>query len=290
MYKIGIIGSENSHCMSFAKALNLPDACGAYRYPDVRVVKIMGDAESAEKTRAEANVPEIAQKIEEFFDCDAVMVTARRGSQHLALSLPFLQKGIPTFIDKPFTVSEAEAETLLAAAQKSGALVCGGSACKFAPKVLELKERVAVLRREKRLAAATLSFNLFIDIEYDGFFFYASHLIEMCTAIFGDGIESVVAERNGASVAVLARYADVVVTLLYTGGVFESAAVLYTKQGIVFENIDVSSIFDEELKVFVNMLKTKTQPAPLRSYLLPVVLMNAVHSAYSTGKPVTIRL
>lgn len=50
MMNIGIIGSESSHAMQFAKYFNLPDPqTGKIRHSDIRVTSIMGDAESAKK-------------------------------------------------------------------------------------------------------------------------------------------------------------------------------------------------------------------------------------------------
>ena len=43
MFKVGILGSENSHALAFAQLANLPDpATGEYRYPDMRITAICG--------------------------------------------------------------------------------------------------------------------------------------------------------------------------------------------------------------------------------------------------------
>ncbi|MFR3484085.1 MAG: hypothetical protein ACLTXL_11705 [Clostridia bacterium] len=50
MYRIGIIGTENSHAITFAKLLNLPDEQGRYRHEDARIVGVYGpDMESAQE-------------------------------------------------------------------------------------------------------------------------------------------------------------------------------------------------------------------------------------------------
>ena len=51
MYNIGIIGTENSHAMAFAKIINLPDPeTGKLKYPDVRITGIYGpDPDSTQK-------------------------------------------------------------------------------------------------------------------------------------------------------------------------------------------------------------------------------------------------
>ena len=43
MIRIGILGSDNSHALAFAKLCNLPMENGEYRYPDVRIAAIYGN-------------------------------------------------------------------------------------------------------------------------------------------------------------------------------------------------------------------------------------------------------
>ena len=50
MFKIGIIGSDNSHADAFSKLVNFKDPkTGEYRYPDCRIVRIFGLMMSAQK-------------------------------------------------------------------------------------------------------------------------------------------------------------------------------------------------------------------------------------------------
>lgn len=54
------------------------------------------------------------------------VIVATPGSTHAEVALPFIKAGIPTYIEKPLTLSMADARKLERAAKKSGALIfCG---------------------------------------------------------------------------------------------------------------------------------------------------------------------
>lgn len=72
---------------------------------------------------------------------NAVLV-ATPGSTHAQVALPFVEKGIATFIEKPMTTSLADAKKLAAAAKKSGALVFAGHIHLYNPAYLKAKELI----------------------------------------------------------------------------------------------------------------------------------------------------
>ncbi len=289
MIKVGIIGAENSHATSFATALNLPDAEGKHRYEDIQVVKTYGVDDSASVLAEKANIPQIAESPDDFDDCDTVMITTRWGSRHFEQIIKYIRQGMNVFIDKPYTVSVDEAKQLVEEAKKSGSLICGGSACKYAPDVVAMAEKIKELREKGQLTTASVNFNVFMNIEYDGFFFYAAHLIEIAFTLFGQDMVSLQANRVGNTVIVNVVYKDIQVSLHFTEGVFQSACTLYTKGGIVHQQFDISTIFDEELKVFVQMLRTNQQPFPLEDIVPPVAVADAIYRSYTTGERIYLR-
>lgn len=72
---------------------------------------------------------------------DGVLI-ATPGSTHAATALPFIQKGIPTFIEKPMTTSLADAKKLAAAAKKSGSRVFAGHIHLYNPAYIKAKELI----------------------------------------------------------------------------------------------------------------------------------------------------
>jgi len=82
-------------------------------------------------------------------DIDGVLI-ATPSATHAEIAIPFIQKGIATFIEKPMTTSVEDARRLEEAARKSGALVFVGHIHLYNPAfktALELLPRIGTLQR-----------------------------------------------------------------------------------------------------------------------------------------------
>ena len=81
MFRIGIIGTENSHAAALAKLFQEDSA-----FADLELVALGGDyPESNQKMREEFGVDLIAERPEDMLGhVDAVMITARDGARHAA--------------------------------------------------------------------------------------------------------------------------------------------------------------------------------------------------------------
>ena len=95
-YRIGIIGSENSHARAFAKVFaKEPD------FQDMKVVAVFGNEGREKSEKVQEYFPEavIVDRPEEMLGLvDAVMITSRDGKFHYPYAKPFLEAGIPMFI------------------------------------------------------------------------------------------------------------------------------------------------------------------------------------------------
>ncbi|MGD9497283.1 MAG: gfo/Idh/MocA family oxidoreductase, partial [Armatimonadota bacterium] len=119
MKRVGIVDWDTSHVVQFTMRLNrLPDiAEEQWIDSDYRVVA--GYVGTSEITDAE-RMAEYEQKLtgwgvekvdkpEDLIGMvDAVLVESQSGYQHLEKARPFLEAGIPTYIDKPFVIDVAD--------------------------------------------------------------------------------------------------------------------------------------------------------------------------------------
>jgi predicted dehydrogenase len=295
MYRIGIIGTENSHALAFAKIINLPDPeTGKPRYPDARITGVYGpDPDSPQKIMDEVGVDFIAKDPQEFFGkTDAMCITCRKGSLHYQYAIPFVEKGMPVFIDKPFTSGVAEGERLIAAAKKSGSKICGGSTVRLVPDVVMLKNIVKNLVSKNEFITASLNYAADPSSEYDGFYFYAPHLTEMVLEIFGHDVKSIITfEKNGSRISIW-RYPLFDVTLNYTNGTHVSGAVIYGKNDNIFRDIDVGrhtdikTAYALEVDHLIHMIRTGEMSRSYEDLLLHVKMISVVEESVKTGKEI----
>jgi hypothetical protein len=276
MFRIGIIGSENSHAMAFSRIFNVENT-----YPDMRVVAVGGDipAES-EKVKAECNVDFVAQKPSDMLGkVDAVMVTARHGGRHADFARSFIEAGIPAFIDKPFTVDPAEAVALAKLAQGKKVPLVGGSSTKDVYDALTLQHLVGTGGCLGGMVNAPLN----MENPYGGFFFYSSHLAEIMLTIFGYAPESVDAHEADGSVTCVAHYAHFDVSNHFIDGTGYYSAAVFTKARPVLREIDISMCYLRECEAFARMLRTGEMSHSYEELIYPVFYLSAVHEAYKTG-------
>ena len=211
---------------------------------------------------------------------DAIMVTSRDGALHADYVRPFIEAGIPAFIDKPLTRNVEEAVALMRLARDKNVPIVGGSSLKYPEDLQELKSVV----EEGQLRGADLAAPVSMDNPYGGFFFYASHLVEMTMAIFGSNPMKVTACRTKDSVTATVRFANCDVTNHFNEGNYHYSATIYTKEKTVFKDLDVSKIYQHECDAFAHMLRSGEMEQSYEELVMPVAYIAAIEKAYETGE------
>lgn len=287
-YRIGILGTENSHADGFLELINKPDENGNMRYPDCKVTILYGNYRDASEKLANEYGIEIAKSVEDMVGkVDAVMVTARDGKYHNEFAKPFLEAGIPAFIDKPFTVDIGEAKELIAIAKENNVPICGGSSLKFSDTVEEFKELLK--NTDKKIFGGTVSAPLQIESEYSGFYFYASHLTEMTLEIFGYNPKSVIASRNSNNVCAIIEYDGFTVTNHFNNECYSYAVSVYLEHETHQKIVDTSMMSKKECDEFIDMIHNGKMTRSYEEYIVPVRVMNAIVKSFETGEKINLK-
>ncbi len=179
--RLGYVGLDNSHADALIPAINVNRPAGL---PDSRVTCIWGlEAERAEALKAKGQVEKIVASPEEMLGrVDGVIVGSRHGDRHLAEARPFLEAGLPVYIDKPLTTTLADARELTALAARHGARVTSFSGLRTIPDVIDLKQQYAAIDTERYGGA--ISGHGDDSNPYGGWYFYAVHSIELMLDVF----------------------------------------------------------------------------------------------------------
>lgn len=281
--KIAILGTENSHAHAFAQLIKeMP------KYADVEIVGVYGyDQTANQRLIDEGLVPYAAQSPDEFLGkVDGILVTARHGDHHHEYALPYVKRGIPAFIDKPFTVDLAKADELLSTALANGALLCGGSSLKY----LDEMNALARFCRSSQVVGGSVTAPINMVNEYGGFYFYAQHLIEILFSVFGTGIQSVFAKSHGTEnrISVIFDYGAFDVTAQFYD-CYAYSATVFAKDGCRHADVaDVTYCYEKELDDFVNMVRSGKMPHDYDSLVKPLKLMHCVEESYLQKKEVPV--
>lgn len=285
VWRIGIIGSENSHAKAFASIFSQNEA-----FKDMQITAVHGDEGRESSEAVQAFFPEavIVEKPEDMLgNVDAVMITSRDGKLHYPYAKPFLEAKIPLFVDKPFTVDPLDALALISLAKENKVPLCGGSTLKCCPDVAEMgKIRQAL---GKKLISGFVSAPLDFYSPYSGFFFYASHLVEMCLETFGWEPEAVTAHQKDDQVTALLHYPDFDVACAYTPFCDRYFLQLAGRDDVLeAKEVDLTMAFELEAEEFAQMLRTGQMLYSYTQLITPVFCMNAIKESYETKKTVTI--
>lgn len=286
MKKIAILGCENSHASNFLDFIYNTD-----KYRDVEVVGVYSNEPDAAKALNEKfGVKVLENYTDALGQIDGLVITARHGDLHYEYAKPYIDSGIPMFIDKPLTIKESDAVEFMNELKSRGVRVSGGSSLKHDIGVKTLKSE-----RENLVDGETLGgfvrAPLNADNIYGGFYFYAPHLVEVVSEIFGRYPVSVLAERKGKVTNVKFSYENYTVS-----GVFVDDNYVYyacrladkSVKGMNLESTVEHNWFESEFDEFYAILGGAESPISYEDLFSSVFVMNAIDRSLASGKEETV--
>jgi len=139
VYRIGIVGSDNSHAITFSQIANGIDR---ENYVEgFKATHLFGLDEARNREVAEkGGIENIVSDVNEIIgNVDIVFVVFRHGGLHLKYAEPFIENRIPVFVDKPLAATVADARRLIELAREKQTLFTSFSTLRFTDAVQELR-------------------------------------------------------------------------------------------------------------------------------------------------------
>ena len=265
--RIGIVGFDTSHVVEFTKRINHFDVDEKFWVEGARIVAGYPGkptpAASQEIINERTKIlkgygVEIVDKPEDLIGrVDAVMIEYNEGAKHLEASRPFMEAGLPVFIDKPLACSIQDAKKIIELAKDNGVPVFSSSSLRYALEIQNLKKSDV----GRILSASTYGPGIIVQFN-PGLFFYVIHAIEMLYALMGKGCRRVRCYSSEGWDVIVGEWEDSRVGVVrgLRIGVREYGFTAFYEKKIASHVIDTSWIYTELLKKVINMFETKKPP------------------------------
>ncbi|CAA9216157.1 MAG: hypothetical protein AVDCRST_MAG77-212 [uncultured Chloroflexi bacterium] len=292
---LGIVDCDTSHVVAFTERLNHVGIAEDQWVNGAQVVAAVPLPSLISQERIEPFTEklrgygiEILPRSEELLGrIDGVLIEAVDGSVHLERALPFIEAGLPVWIDKPLACSTADARQLVGAARRKGVPLLSASALRFDLPVQEVHSRReelgAVLGVDAYTPATTHPRN-------PGFFHYAVHGVEIVYALMGRGCQTVrCVHTEGADVAVGDWSDGRLGTVRGTRqGAYGLGFTAFCEKGVVAQSSS-KYYYRELLTRIVETFQTGTSPVSGEELIEVVAFQEAANlSMERNGQPVAL--
>lgn len=219
---------------------------------------------------------------------DGVLILSLQGNRHLAQSRPFLEAGVPTYIDKPVTCDVGEFEEIVALAQANNTLVWSSSAARFADDVEQMRAELSEI--EYFTGIQVFGPAHFSEINR-GLFHYGIHLVETLFTLMGAGCERLTAMCSEDCDHVSARWRDGRIGALrgHRRGCTGYGVTCFTDRGILQRQVSLKTAYRNLCQAIVGSFETGVSPVDLKRTQEVVRFLDAVESSRrQDGLPVSL--
>jgi virulence factor len=289
MIKLGILDFDTSHCVEFTKRLN---QIGDDKEQFVEGAKIVIGCAGESKLSPERikgftdqmtkfGVPLVDKPTDMIGKVDGMLIEAVDGTVHYERAKPFLEAGIPCFVDKPYTCSVEDAKKIAELAAKKKLPLFSSSSLRYA---LEVVEYVADAKHGKLAGCvvygpASLSP---IPDRNAGLYHYGIHAVEMLYTLMGSGCKRVTCTHEKNADVVTGVWADGrVATVRGTRTPSSSYGFIgFAEKGVQSVNVGTKFIYRELLKKIVEMFKTGKSPLDIAE---TIEIMAFIEAANKSG-------
>jgi predicted dehydrogenase len=212
MIRLGVVDFDTSHVVEFTKRLNHVDCPEDQWVAGAKVViGCPGESKLSPERIAgytaamtKYGVPLVDKPAEMIGKVDAMLIEAVDGSVHWERARPFLEAGVPCFIDKPFACSLDDAKRLVELAARKKVPIFSSSALRYAP---ELTGFLADPKPGPVVGA--ISYGPGPEHPRNpGLFHYGIHAVEVLYTLMGPGCKRVTCAYEAGATVATGQWAD----------------------------------------------------------------------------------
>jgi len=287
VYKIGIVGSDNSHAVVFSQIANGVD--GENYVPGFKVTHLFGlddkrNKEVAEKGKIENIVSDINEMIGKI---DIAFIEFRHGGLHLEYAKPFIENKVPVFVDKPIAATTSDARKLIHLAKENQVLLTSFSTLRFTNVVQELKK---IFEKEDPVFLSVLGPGD-MQSEYGGLIFYGIHCTEIFNEISGTGVKEVYSIRKNGNIIATLLHEKLIGTIKIAPEMpYLFSIEILTKKSYFSSKVDIESCYKNGMIKIKEMLDKKQWVLSENEMFEPVATVKAIEGSILSGKKVKAEL
>jgi predicted dehydrogenase len=243
------------------------------------------DPADAAKVAKATYIPHVAERVEDLIGAvDAVIIATDKGWEHVDRARPFVEAGLPVFLDKPLCDQEDHLRQFVAW-QHEGRPILSTSAMRYAKEYVAVKQQMAEAVGELRLITMTMckSWERYGIHGLEGV--YPLLLPGGWLSVANTGTESAnivhVRHQSGVDV-VLATIADM-------HGAFGKLNVYGTRGSLTATYEDTFFSFKAQLDAFIRYLRTSELPFPFAETVeLMKIIIAGIRSREQSGRTILL--
>ena len=255
------------------------------RIPGARVTHIWTDDPADAPRVAKASLIEhvVAKPEDVIGQVDAVIISTDDGDDHMRRARPFIEAGLPVFVDKPLATNVADLDQFLCW-HLEGKTILSTSGMRYAPEMRQITGRREQLGDLRWLTSFTCK-------TWER---YGIHALEAVYPVIGPGFLSAQTNhQSGSDIVHLAHRSGVLVTLAAIHDAYGSFGAVHaygTKGDLALKLTDTYSAFRAQLVAFIALLRTGTHPLPFSQTIeLMAILIAGIRSRAEGGRAVMLR-
>lgn len=213
---------------------------------------------------------------------DAVIIATDDGNDHVRRAAPFVEAGLPVFVDKPMAINLPDLKQFLRW-QKSGAKILSTSGMRYMPEMQQVRRKSEELGELRWITSFTCK----------SWERYGIHALEAIYPQIGPGfLTAQTNHQEGSDIVHLTHRTGLQATIAAIHdayGSFGAVHVYGTKGQLAITLKDTYTAFREQLVAFIEMLRSDQPPLPFAQTVeLMAVIIAGIRSREQKGRVVLI--